>query len=89
MGRTYEEIDDSLRAFMERQHLFFVATAPLAESGHVNCSPKGLESLRILGPKTLAYLDLVGSGIETIAHVRENRKGCSDVLCVRWSTEDR
>ena len=70
----HTKIDDSLRAFMERQHLFFVATAPLAESGHVNCSPKGLESLRILGPKTLAYLDLVGSGIEPIAHVRENRR---------------
>ena len=72
MGKTFEEIDDRLRAFIEAQHVFFVATAPLAASGHVNCSPKGLDSLRILGRTTIAYLDLVGSGIETVAHLREN-----------------
>lgn len=52
--------------------MFFVATAPLAGDGHVNCSPKGLDSLRVLGPHQLAYADLGGSGIETVAHVREN-----------------
>jgi hypothetical protein len=52
--------------------MFFVASAPLAASGHVNLSPKGLDSLAILGAREIAYLDFVGSGAETIAHVREN-----------------
>ena len=72
MGKTFSEIDDALRQFVERQPLFFVATAPTSVEGHVNCSPKGLDSLRILGPTTVAYLDYAGSGVETIAHVREN-----------------
>ena len=54
------------------QRVFFVATAPLAADGHVNCSPKGLDCLRVLGPREVAYLDLTGSGVETVAHVREN-----------------
>jgi len=72
MGKTFSEIDESLRDFVERQHVFFVATAPSSVDGHVNCSPKGLDSLRILGPSTVIYLDYTGSGAETIAHVREN-----------------
>lgn len=72
MGKTRNEIDDELRSFVARQHVFFVATAPLARDGHVNCSPKGLDTLRLLGPRTIAYLDYTGSGVETIAHVREN-----------------
>ena len=53
--------------------MFFVGTAPLDADGHVNVSPKGpIDSLRVMGPTTLAYLDLVGSGAETIAHLREN-----------------
>ena len=72
MGKIYEEIDTSLRRFVEAQRVFFVATAPLAGTGHVNLSPKGLETLRILAPRRVAYLDHVGSGAETIAHVREN-----------------
>lgn len=72
MGKIFSEIDDSLRAFVQRQHVFFVATAPSSVEGHVNCSPKGLDSLRVLGPTTIAYLDYAGSGAETIAHVREN-----------------
>ena len=72
MGKIFMEIDDSLRAFVQRQHVFFVATAPTSIDGHVNCSPKGLDSLRVLGPTTVAYLDYTGSGAETIAHVREN-----------------
>jgi hypothetical protein len=74
MGRMHEDIDADLRAFIEAQHVFFVATAPLAATGHVNISPKGLDTLRILDPRTLVYLDYVGSGVETIAHVRENRR---------------
>ena len=73
MGKIYTEIDDKLGAWLERQHLFFVATAPLAEDGHVNVSPKGdLRWFRILGQREIAYLDFVGSGAETIAHAREN-----------------
>jgi hypothetical protein len=73
MGKTYAEIDEKLAGWMESQHLFFVATAPLAEDGHVNVSPKGdLRWFRILGPHEVAYLDFVGSGAETIAHAREN-----------------
>ncbi len=72
MGQLYEAIDDSLRAFLEAQKLFFVASAPLAADGHINLSPKGLDSFRILGPRSVAYLDLTGSGVETLAHAREN-----------------
>ncbi len=72
MGKQYATIDEPLRAFIEAQHVFFVATAPSGATGHVNVSPKGLDTLRILGPATIAYLDFVGSGAETIAHVREN-----------------
>ena len=72
MGKQYGTIDEPLRAFIEAQRVFFVATAPAGATGHVNVSPKGLETLRILGPTTIAYLDFVGSGAETIAHVREN-----------------
>lgn len=72
MGRVFAELDDDLRAFIAVQHLFFVATAPLSADGHVNLSPKGLDTFRVLGPTTVAYLDLTGSGVETIAHLREN-----------------
>jgi len=72
MAKTYPELDEELRHFIQSQSVFFVATAPLAPSGHVNVSPKGLDTFRILGPKTVAYLDIFGSGVETIAHLREN-----------------
>src|ERR1700719_4371755 len=72
MGKVYAEIDANLRSFIEAQHVFFVGTAPLDESGHVNVSPKGLDTLRVIGPQTVVYLDYVGSGAETIAHLREN-----------------
>jgi hypothetical protein len=72
MGKVFEVIDERLATFIRAQHLFFVATAPLAADGLVNLSPKGLASLAILGPRQVAYLDLVGSGAETIAHAREN-----------------
>src|ERR1700730_4581371 len=72
MGKVYAEIDANLRSSIEAQHVFFVGTAPLDKSGHVNVSPKGLDSLRVIGPQTVAYLDYVGSGAETIAHLREN-----------------
>lgn len=72
MGKIFDEIDGKLRDFIEAQHCFFVASAPSGDGGHVNCSPKGTDSFRILGPTTVAYLDYVGSGVETIAHVRQN-----------------
>jgi hypothetical protein len=74
MGNQHTEIDDNLRAFIQAQRMFFVATAPLDAGGHVNLSPKGLDTFRILGPTKVAYLDHVGSGTETIAHVKENRR---------------
>lgn len=72
MGSMHPEIDDRVRHFIAAQHLFFVATAPLSRDGHINLSPKGLDSFRILGPRQVAYLDHNGSGIETVSHVREN-----------------
>jgi hypothetical protein len=72
MGKEYAGITPELAAWIEAQPLFFVGTAPLAASGHVNVSPKGLDTLRILGPRRVASLDLTGRGPQTIAHVREN-----------------
>ena len=72
MADDYTEIDESLQAWMDRQHMFFVATAPVSGDGLINVSPKGLDSLRVLEPKKLAYVDTGGSGIETVAHLKEN-----------------
>ena len=72
MGKTYTKIDAPLAEFISAQHVFFVATAPLAGDGHVNLSPKGLDCLRVLGPLRVGYIDYTGSGVETIAHTREN-----------------
>lgn len=73
MGRLYDQIDERLAKWMSEQALFFVATAPNDPGGHVNVSPKGSkQTFAILGPTTVAYVDLIGSGIETISHIREN-----------------
>lgn len=72
MAATYDCLNDKLVAFIRRQRMFFVATAPLAADGSVNLSPKGYDSLAILDPLTVAWLDLGGSGVETMAHLREN-----------------
>ncbi len=72
MGRTFDEIPVHLIDWMEEQPVFFVASAPLAVDGHVNVSPKGGDCFRVLSPTEVAYLDLTGSGAETIAHTREN-----------------
>ena len=73
MGKVFDGIDPKLERWIAGRELFFVATAPSGDDGHVNCSPKGpIESLRVLGPRRVAYLDLVGSGAETIAHLRQN-----------------
>lgn len=65
-------VTEQMREFIERQHMFFVATAPLADAGRVNLSPKGYDSFRLVDDRRVAYLDLTGSGAETIAHLREN-----------------
>src|SRR3954467_7706392 len=73
MAKVFERIDEHLRAWVARQPMFFVATAPLDGEGHVNVPPKGpIGSLAIVDGHTVAYLDVSGSGAETIAHVREN-----------------
>jgi hypothetical protein len=77
MGKTYDGLDDDLVAWIRAQQLYFVATAPLAGDGHVNLSPKGgMDTFAVLGPRRVAYLDLTGSGAETIAHLRENGRIC-------------
>ena len=72
MAKTHPEITPDLRAFIEAQQMFFVATAPLDGDSHVNMSPKGLDAFRVLSPHQVAYLDLTGSGNETAAHLIEN-----------------
>src|ERR687886_901288 len=73
MATIFDAITDHHRAWIARQPMFFVATAPLAADGHVNVSPKGpIGSLKVVDDHTVAYLDVIGSGAETIAHLREN-----------------
>jgi hypothetical protein len=73
MGNVYDGIDERLAAWILRQPMFFVGTAPLSGDGHVNVSPKGpIGTFKVLGPREVAYVDYVGSGAETIAHLREN-----------------
>jgi Pyridoxamine 5'-phosphate oxidase len=72
MSTAYDQLDEKLIAFIRCQKLFFVATAPLSAEGSVNLSPKGYDSLAIIDNKTVAYVDLGGSGIETHAHLAEN-----------------
>jgi predicted pyridoxine 5'-phosphate oxidase superfamily flavin-nucleotide-binding protein len=79
MGRIMDHIDTATREWIDAQLMFFVATAP-ESGGHVNVSPKGFDSLRILNDREIAYLDLTGSGVETIAHIRENGR-----ITVMWN----
>ena len=72
MGKLEISIADHHKDFIESQHLFFVGTAPLKAEGHINLSPKGLDSFRVLSPTRVAYMDIVGSGNETSAHILEN-----------------
>jgi hypothetical protein len=76
MGKPYTELDANLQRFIRAQHVFFVATAPSGAEGHVNVSPKGLDCLAIFGPHEVGYADFVGSGAETIAHLRQNQRIC-------------
>ncbi len=72
MGKIYEVIDERIKRWIAAQPVFFVATAPVSAAGHINCSPKDGKSIRVLDGRTLVYVDLIGSGVETLAHLREN-----------------
>ena len=74
MSKAHQIIDAELAAWISKQPLFFVATAPLSPNGHINASPKGGDSFRILGPTEVAYQDYTGSGAETAAHLNENAR---------------
>lgn len=72
MGKLHQSITSTHQEFIENQHIFFVATAPLSEEGRVNLSPKGLSCFRVLSQNKVAYMDLISSGNETSAHTLEN-----------------
>jgi hypothetical protein len=72
MGKFYNSISEAHAEFIRSQHIFFVATAPLAEDGRINLSPKGLDCFRVLGENQVGYMDLISSGNETSAHTLEN-----------------
>ena len=72
MGKFHQSITPVHVAFIEKQHIFFVATAPLSEVGRINLSPKGLNCFKVLSENTVAYMDLISSGNETSAHTLEN-----------------
>ena len=75
MGKRFEEITESMATWLSAQPIFFVATAPLDAQGLINCSPKGnREEFTVLDARRVAYLDQTGSGVETIAHLRENAR---------------
>ncbi|MGQ0574713.1 MAG: pyridoxamine 5'-phosphate oxidase family protein [Pseudonocardia sp.] len=81
MATVFDDISPAMASWIERQPVFFVATAPLAASGLVNLSPKGtVGTFRVVDARTFAYLDMYGSGVETIAHLRENGRICV-MLC--------
>ena len=72
MGKFFDEISANHKAFIQKQKIFFTASAPLNADGHVNLSPKGLDCFRVLSPNRVAYMDIIGSGNETSAHLLEN-----------------
>ena len=84
MAAVYEVIDDKLREWLLGQPVFFVGTAPADVDGHVNVSPKGMAgTFAVLGPRSVGYLDYFGSGIETVAHLRENARIV--IMCCAFS----
>jgi hypothetical protein len=76
VGKVYDGIDDTLAGWIAAQPMFFVATAPLAADGRVNVSPRGHDTFSVLGPHRVGWVDYTGSGVETIAHLRENGRIC-------------
>ncbi len=86
MGKVYDAIDDKLARWLESQPVYFVATAPLSGDGLVNVSPKGMAgTFRVLGPRQVGYLDYTGSGIETIAHLREPGNGRITIMAAAFT----
>lgn len=84
MGKLFEAIDDNLQRWIEAQPMWFIATAPLAAEGRVNVSPRGGDSFSVLGPHRVSWVDFTGSGVETIAHLRENGR-----ICVMFNSFDQ
>ena len=74
MAKLLTHIDSNLKEWIQNQKIFFVGSAPLSKNGHVNISPKGCDSFRIIDEFNVAYNDLTGSGIETASHVQENKR---------------
>jgi hypothetical protein len=72
MGKFSEKISEAHSAFIQKQNMFFVGTAPLDAGGRINVSPKGLDCFRVLDENKVAYMDLISSGNETSAHTLEN-----------------
>jgi hypothetical protein len=72
MGKLHDSIKPAHKEFIEKQHIFFVSTAPLSADGRINLSPKGVDCFRVLSDNKVAYMDLVSSGNETSAHTLEN-----------------
>jgi len=70
MSRVYDSISEEWSLWISAQPMFFVATAPTDPETRVNVSPRGLDTFRVLGPNRVAWLDLTGSGVETIAHLK-------------------
>lgn len=84
MGQVYDGIDDTLAEWIAAQPIWFVATAPLSADGRVNVSPRGIDTFSVLGRHRLAWVDLTGSGVETVAHLRENGR-----ICLMWCSFGR
>jgi hypothetical protein len=84
MAKVFDSIDEALASWITAQPVWFVATAPLAPDGRVNVSPRGHSTLSILGPHRVGWVDYTGSGVETIAHLRENGR-----ICLMFASFDR
>jgi Pyridoxamine 5'-phosphate oxidase len=84
MGKVFDGIDEALASWITAQPVWFVATAPLTRDGHVNVSPRGGGTLSVLAPRRVGWVDYTGSGVETIAHLRENGR-----LCLMFAAFDR
>ena len=83
MGKVFDGIDKALATWISAQPVWFLATAPLAPDGRINVSPRGHDSFSILGPHRVGWVDYTGSGVETIAHLRENGR-----ICVMFASFD-
>ena len=70
MAKFYTSITKRVQQFIEKQKVFFVATAP--EKGRINISPKGMDSFRVINENRVLWLNVTGSGNETAAHLLEN-----------------